>query len=117
MNLPKDSICGVGPAAAGALFGLSKIPILGALVSAGVSLACTRQEAKDTYMHLQPLLQPIISAKGRNSPEAIELLEELTKTAQYGAERENFHRFYVDKPDGWKELPADPTTLPFGFWW
>jgi hypothetical protein len=72
--------------------------------------------ADQIYKHIFPSLVFIINTKGRQSKEASGLLKVLESLAPGGAKRRNFSRRYIQNVDGWKELPADPQKIPFGFW-
>lgn len=81
-----------------------------------LSLILSKTSANATYQRLMPSLKFIILQKGRNSEEAKGLFEILENLPSAGARRENFKKFYIEKLDGWKELPNDPDKIPFGFW-
>ena len=90
----------------------TKIPIAGDVVG----FVFSRVEAKETYRKFLPILKVLIKCEGRESQHVTTILDVLTSTAEFGARRANFRRAYVDKKDGWKQLPDDPHKIPYGFW-
>ena len=81
-----------------------------------VGVFSSKRAANAIYTNLYPSLVYIIQTKGRQSSEARGLLEILKGIAPTGAKRSNFRKRYIDNLDGWRELPADPDKIPFGFW-
>ncbi|MCG7553773.1 hypothetical protein GSF04_13760 [Pseudoalteromonas sp. A22] len=75
------------------------------------------KDANEAYLKMLPLVKDAIKTHGRDSEVAIGALELLADLAPFGAKRRNFKRRYVDKPDGWKQLPADPNQLSYGYWY
>jgi len=88
------------------------VPLAGNIVS----FACGRISARQQYMELYPVLMKSISRNGRNSDISKFLLNELAQTANFGARRNNFKRYYITDVLGWKKLPADPKKIMFGYW-
>lgn len=75
------------------------------------------KDANEAYIKMLPLVKDAIKTHGRDSEIAKGALELLTELAPMGAKRRNFKRRYVDKPDGWKSLPADPNQISYGYWY
>ena len=75
-----------------------------------------KHKANKAYTNLLPSLIYIIQMKGRHSPEATGLLAILGGLPSTGAKSLNFAKRYINKEDGWKELPENPEDIPFGFW-
>jgi hypothetical protein len=44
------------------------------------------------------------------------MINELEKTAVFGARRSNFHREYIQNKEGWKKLPKSPDEIMYGYW-
>ncbi|GAA0363173.1 hypothetical protein GCM10009092_29430 [Bowmanella denitrificans] len=80
------------------------------------SVFSDKARANKIYLNLLPSLKFVISAKGRSSAEAIGLMNILAGLPTVGAQRQNFEKFYVLDPDGWKKLPEDPNAIPYGHW-
>lgn len=91
----------------GPLFGIGK---------AVLGLYLSKKQANAIYVRLLPTLRYIIRKEGRSSALAKDLFEILEKLPSFGAKRLNFKKHYIDKRDGWKQLPDDPDSLPYGFW-
>lgn len=91
---------------------LGKIPLAGNVVD----FACDRVLQEKRYLEVYPVLMESIRKTGRNSPTSVFLLNELTQTANFGARRLNFKKYYIDPPLGWKKLPANPKKIPYGHW-
>jgi len=75
-----------------------------------------KKHANKAYLQLIASVKRIISHQGRNSKNAKDLLDNLAGLAPFGAKRRNFRRRYIDKPNGWRELPDNPKDFPYGFW-
>ncbi len=97
--------------------GVGAIPLVGWLADAATSMVCSHREANEKYKKFLPVLRALIKTEGRDSKDAINMLEEIANLAPFGAQRLNFRTCYVDDPNGWKKLPDDPEKLPYGFWW
>jgi len=80
------------------------------------SLFSDKKHANQAYRQILPSLKLIITQQGRSSKKAEDLLKALSNLAPYGARRGNFKRRYVNKLNGWRELPDDPHRLPYGVW-
>ncbi|WP_199609720.1 hypothetical protein [Flocculibacter collagenilyticus] len=66
---------------------------------------------------MYPTLRTTFAKYGRKSEEFEELLNLLAGLAPIGAKRNNFIRRYIKNADGWRQLPANPDQIPYGFWW
>ncbi|REL25385.1 hypothetical protein DXX93_01690 [Thalassotalea euphylliae] len=80
------------------------------------TLFSDKKTANENYRRVLPSLKRMISEHGRNSKNAQELLDVLVSLAPFGARRGNFKRRYVDRQNGWRELPDSPDRLPYGVW-
>lgn len=90
-----------------------------ALSSIGKSLFgifMDKNTSDEMYKNLVPALKLVCTSKGRSSREAIGLINILAGLPASGAKSLNFKKEYIDKKDGWKNLPSSPGELPFGFW-
>ncbi|GGO67283.1 hypothetical protein [Bowmanella pacifica] len=98
-----------------------KVGVLGKIYSSAAfvyeQLFGSAKSANETYKVLQPLLEPASMRYGRDSEEFTNLLDKIAELAPCGAVRRNFRRKYVENKHGWKELPADPDVIMFGYWW
>lgn len=75
-----------------------------------------KKKANDIYREIYPVLVKAITQQGRNSPDAIRLLNVLGGLPSIGLKRRNFNRRYISNENGWRDLPSDPNTIPYGFW-
>ncbi len=81
-----------------------------------LSIVLSEIEANATYARLLPALKFVLEKKGKDSPEAIGLFQILEQLPPSGIKRISFKNEYIEKPDGWKDLPDDPDNIPFGYW-
>lgn len=86
------------------------------LIEKMFGLALSKRNADAFYTNLKPSLDYILTTKGIHSVEARGLLEAFANLPASGAKRNNFVKRYITPPNGWKELPAKPEQIPFGFW-
>jgi len=85
-------------------------------ISAMFGIFADKKKANKVYANLMPSLEFIITIKGRHSVEARGLLAILAGLPAAGAKSVNFSKRYLNDPNGWKELPANPDDIPFGHW-
>lgn len=77
-------------------------------------------------MRLHPLLMENVDLKNPNARTVLYLCEQITRTAEFGACRQNFRRYYIDGKNSGplknpqtaliKKLPQDPKHITFGYW-
>ena len=75
------------------------------------------KDANEAYRAVYPTLRTTFAKYGRDSAEFNKLLLLLAKSAPLGAKSSNFKRRYISNKEGWRQLPADPNLIPYGFWW
>ncbi len=101
---------------------ISKIPLAGL----AADIVCGRIQARDDYMRIHPLLMENVDLKNPNARTVLYLCEQITRTAEFGACRQNFRRYYIDGKNSGplknpqtaliKKLPQDPKHITFGYW-
>jgi hypothetical protein len=75
------------------------------------------KEANEFYRAIYPGLKITFVKYGRDSEEFNNLLLALAKLAPTGAKRSNFTKRYLTDKEGWKQLPSNPDSIIFGYWW
>ena len=90
---------------------IGKIPFAGDITD----FACSRVNARWRYMEIRPLLIESIKRNGRKNEITLHLIEEISLTANWGAKRLNFTKYYI-KGNKINDLPEDPNDIMFGYW-
>jgi len=90
---------------------IGKIPFAGEITD----FACSRVNARFEYMKIRPLLIESIKRNGRENDITLHLIDEISSTANWGAARHNFTRYYI-KGNKINDLPEDPNDIMFGYW-
>ncbi|WP_448565349.1 hypothetical protein [Thalassotalea ganghwensis] len=75
------------------------------------------KDANEAYKRIYPAIKVVVRQHGVKSPEARGMLLHLASFAPTGAKQRNFIKYYIDQPEGWKKLPADPKDIPYGKWY
>jgi len=75
----------------------------------------SRYQARKDYMKLKPACFRVWENNGFHSLEGQVLFDELADTANYGAQRHNFRKYY-SMSTNWKKLPDDPNDIMYGYW-
>ncbi|WP_075186211.1 hypothetical protein [Teredinibacter haidensis] len=81
-----------------------------------LNLVVGKYQANAMYIRVVPALKYVTITRGRQSPEAIGLFQVLEKLPSLGARRHYFKERYIDKQNGWQELPDDPNDLSSAYW-
>jgi hypothetical protein len=76
-----------------------------------------KYEAEKLYKELIPVLQDFLMQGRRfNDPQVQHLVNILRELPQYGAQRRNFEKLYLQDEYGLRKLPKDPNDIPYGHW-
>ncbi|NKX63489.1 MULTISPECIES: hypothetical protein [Stappiaceae] len=91
-----------------------------------VDVICGRVLAREDYLKIYPLLMENVDLKTPSTRTVLYLCEQIIRTAEFGACRQNFRRHYIDGKNSGplknpqtaliKKLPQDPKNITFGYW-